>query len=148
MRYDGFIISLVLSCVECGLLVTYFLYQVFQVLLKWSHGLKCDALSSDDISYLKECLLQSEFRILPALQDKWVSLHPSFGLVCWSDDDALKKELKHKDNIEFLYFGELMDNEKEMLETNVSVLLQNLGIPAVSKVCILLFVSVSREQSS
>ncbi|XP_010673417.2 protein NO VEIN [Beta vulgaris subsp. vulgaris] len=111
---------------------------VFQVLLKWSHGLKCGALSSDDISYLKECLLQSEFRILPALQDKWVSLHPSFGLVCWSDDDALKKELKHKDNIEFLYFGELMDNEKEMLETNVSVLLQNLGIPAVSKV-------VSRE---
>lgn len=99
------------------------------------------------MSYLKECLLQSEFRVLPALQDKWVSLHPSFGLVCWSDDDTLKKEFKHSENIEFLYFGELTDDEKEMLQTKVSVLLQNLGIPALSKVCIFPF-SVSREKSS
>ncbi|KNA20999.1 hypothetical protein SOVF_047330 isoform B [Spinacia oleracea] len=111
---------------------------VFQVLLKWSDGLKYDAFSSDNVSYLKECLLQSEFRVLPALQDKWVSLHPSFGLVCWSDDDTLKKEFKHSENIEFLYFGELTDDEKEMLQTKVSVLLQNLGIPALSKI-------VSRE---
>ncbi|KAL2923355.1 Chaperone protein HtpG [Bienertia sinuspersici] len=111
---------------------------VFQIFLKWSDDLKCGALSFDEVSSLKDCLLQSEFRVLPALQDKWVSLHPSFGLVCWSDDDTLKKEFKHKDNIEFLYFGELTNDEKEMLHTRVSVLLKNFGIPALSKV-------VSRE---
>ena len=80
--------------------------------------------------------MQSEFTVLPATQDKWVSLHPSFGLVCWCDDDILKKEFKHSDNIEFLYFGELTNNEKEMVQTKVSLLLQNLGIRALSEVCI------------
>ncbi|XP_021745800.1 uncharacterized protein LOC110711690 isoform X2 [Chenopodium quinoa] len=107
---------------------------VFQVLLKWADDLKCGVFTPDNMSYLKECLFQSEFRVLPAMQDKWVSLHSSFGLVCWSDDDTLKKEFKHSDNIEFLYFGELTDDEIEMLQIKVSVLLQNLGIPAISKV--------------
>lgn len=109
-------------------------HVVFQVLLKWSDGLKCGALNSDDLHYLKEHLMRSEFTVLPATQDKWVSLHPSFGLVCWCDDDILKKEFKHSDNIEFLYFGELTNNEKEMLQTRVSLLLQNLGIRALSEV--------------
>lgn len=127
------------------------MYQVFQIFLKWSDALNCGALSSDDLSYLKECLLLSDFRVLPALNDKWVSLHPSFGLVCWSDDDILKKEFKHLDNIEFLYFGDLTDNDKETLKTKVSALLQNLGIPALSKVCWLYFYIyclVSHKQSS
>ncbi|KAH9620786.1 hypothetical protein KSS87_018166 [Heliosperma pusillum] len=107
---------------------------VFQILLKWSDNLSFGVLSPDDMNSLKECLSQLEFTVLPALQDKWVSLHPSFGLVCWCDDDDLKKEFKYSDNIEFLNFGELTNTEKEMLQTKVSSLLKNLGIPALSEV--------------
>ncbi|KAK9665674.1 hypothetical protein RND81_14G128100 [Saponaria officinalis] len=107
---------------------------VFQILLKWSDGLSCGMLCPDDLNNLKECLSQLEFTVLPAIQDKWVSLHPSFGLICWCDDDDLKKEFKYSDNIEFLYFGELANTEKESLQTKVSALLKNLGIPALSEV--------------
>ncbi|GMH20284.1 hypothetical protein Nepgr_022125 [Nepenthes gracilis] len=108
--------------------------SVFQVILTWSDGLKCGAVSSDDIIYFRECLLQLDFTVLPTMVDKWVSLHPSFGLVCWCDDDMLKEEFKHSDNIEFLYFGELNDDEKEMLLTKVSLLMRALGIPSLSEV--------------
>lgn len=80
--------------------------------------------------------------MLPTVLDKWVSLHPSFGLICWCDDENLKKEFKHFDNIDFLYFGELSDDEQDMFRVKVSVLLQNLGIPALSEVislCVCLF---------
>ncbi|KAL8162904.1 hypothetical protein V2J09_014393 [Rumex salicifolius] len=107
---------------------------VFQVFLRWSDGIKCGAMVDDDIVYLRDHLLMPEFAVLPALQDKWVSLHSSFGLVCWVDDDSLKKQFKHSDNIEFLHFGKLTIEENEMLQTKVSVLLQKLGIPALSQV--------------
>ncbi|KAJ9182462.1 hypothetical protein P3X46_006457 [Hevea brasiliensis] len=107
---------------------------VFQVFLKWTDGLKSDLLSSEDIIYMKECLLKVEYTILPTIQDKWVSLHPSFGLVCWCDDKNLKKIFKDLDNIDFLYFGNLSDYEEEMLQTKVSDLMHNLGIPALSEI--------------
>ncbi|CBI17221.3 unnamed protein product, partial [Vitis vinifera] len=107
---------------------------VFRVFLKWTEGLKSKTLSSEDIVYLKECLLKLEFTVLPTVQDKWVSLHPSFGLVCWCDDEKLRKEFKHSDNLDFLYFGNLSDDEKERLQAKVSVLMQTLGIPSLSEV--------------
>lgn len=96
--------------------------------------MKSKTLSSEDIVYLKECLLKLEFTVLPTVQDKWVSLHPSFGLVCWCDDEKLRKEFKHSDNLDFLYFGNLSDDEKERLQAKVSVLMQTLGIPSISEV--------------
>lgn len=72
--------------------------------------------------------------MLPTAQDKWVSVHPSFGLVCWCDDKKLRKRFKHVDGIDFLYFGKLGDSEQEMLQTKVSSLMQTLGIPALSEV--------------
>lgn len=79
--------------------------------------------------------------MLPTVQDKWVSLHPSFGLVCWCDDRKLKKKFKHLDGIDFIYFGELSKDDKEMVKTKVSVLMKTLGIPTLSEVryfCLLL----------
>ncbi|XP_059632151.1 protein NO VEIN isoform X2 [Cornus florida] len=108
-------------------------HTVFRVFLRWSDELKSGLLSSDDIVYLKECILKLECTVLPVVQDKWVSLHASFGLVCWCDDDELRKEFKHLDNIDFLYFGELSDSEKEMLRLKVSGLIQTLEIPALSE---------------
>ncbi|KAL7177232.1 hypothetical protein ACSBR2_030551 [Camellia fascicularis] len=108
--------------------------MVFQVFLLWSDGLKSGLLSPEDVAYLKDCLLKLEFTVLPTVLDKWVSLHPSFGLVCWCDDEKLRKEFRHLKNIDFLYFGELSDDEQEMLRVKVTVLMQNLGIPALSEI--------------
>lgn len=74
--------------------------------------------------------------MLPTESDKWVSLHSSFGLVCWCDDEKLKKRFKKKDNIQFIYFGENADEEQELLQTKVSVLMHSLGIPSISEVTI------------
>ncbi|XP_057958300.1 protein NO VEIN isoform X2 [Malania oleifera] len=107
---------------------------VFQIFVKLADGLKSGFASSEDTIYLKECLLKSEFTVLPTITDRWVSLHPSFGLVCWCDDEKLRKEFKNLDNIDFLYFGKL--DEKEMVLEGVCILLQALGIPALSEVVI------------
>ncbi|CAJ1939132.1 unnamed protein product [Sphenostylis stenocarpa] len=108
--------------------------KILQVFLKWADGLKSGLLGVEDVTYLKECLYKLEFRILPTMQDKWVSLHPSFGLVCWCDDKKLKKEFKHSENLDFLYFGELTEDGKDMVHEKISVLMKNLGIPAISEV--------------
>ena len=105
--------------------------QVFQILLKWTDGLKS---GSDDFVFIKESLKKVEFTVLPTKQDKWVSLHPSFGITCWCDDKKLKKHFKHMDGIDFFYFGKLNKDEKEMFRTKVSVLMRTLGIPALSEV--------------
>ncbi|EXC16976.1 hypothetical protein L484_021633 [Morus notabilis] len=110
---------------------------VFQVLLKWADGLN-SGLSPEEVVYLKKSLKKADCTVLPTLQDKWVSLHPNFGLVCWCDDKKLKKHFKHVNGIDFLSLGKLSKNEKEMLQTKVSVLMRTLGIPALSEV-------VSRE---
>ncbi|KAK7400095.1 hypothetical protein VNO78_11295 [Psophocarpus tetragonolobus] len=108
--------------------------KILQVFLKWADGLNSGLLSIENVTYLKECLSKLEFPVLPTVQDKWVSLHPSFGLVCWCDDKKLKKEFKHSDKLEFLYFGELAEDDKEMVQEKISILMKNLGIPAISEV--------------
>lgn len=107
--------------------------QVFRVFLKWTDGLK-SGLSAEDIVYLKDSLTNIECTVLPTVQDKWVSLHPSFGLVFWCDDIELKKQFMHLDGVDFLYFGELSNADVEMLFRKVSILLKALGIPALSEV--------------
>ncbi|KAL9327412.1 hypothetical protein ACSQ67_008057 [Phaseolus vulgaris] len=108
--------------------------KILQVFLKWADGLKTGLLSVEDVCYLKECLSKLEFNVLPTVQDKWVSLHPSFGLICWCDDKKLKKEFKHSDNLDFLYFGELTEDGKEMVQDKISIVMKSFGIPAISEV--------------
>lgn len=72
--------------------------------------------------------------MLATAEDKWVSLHPSFGLICWCDDDKLRKEFQYFDNIKFLYFGQLNDEEKEILQTKFPMFMDKLNIPSISKV--------------
>ncbi|XP_058085497.1 protein NO VEIN isoform X2 [Magnolia sinica] len=111
---------------------------VFRVLLKWADDLKSGFVDSHEIASLKECLVKLESTVLPTEQDRWVSLHPSFGLVCWCDDEELRKQFKHSKNIDFLCFGELRSEENKMLSGKLAVLMQALGVPALSEV-------VSRE---
>ncbi|KAL9667858.1 hypothetical protein QQ045_002227 [Rhodiola kirilowii] len=108
--------------------------SVLQVFTKWADEYESGVISSKEIDHLKESLLEMEFKILPTEQDKWVSLHPSFGLLCWSDDENLKKEFKHLENTDFICFGEDADDKNEVLKTKVHALLNTLGIPALSQV--------------
>ncbi|GKA99185.1 histidine kinase-, DNA gyrase B-, and HSP90-like ATPase family protein, partial [Tanacetum coccineum] len=107
---------------------------VFQVFKKWSDGLDSEVLSSDDIDYLKKSMREKETRILPTVQDKWVSLHQSFGLICWCDDEQLRKEFMNMNNIDFLRLGDLTNEEKQMLQYKISILFRRLGIPCLSEV--------------
>ena len=91
-------------------------------------------MKDDKIYDLKENLCKLENTVLPTLQDKWVSLHPSFGLICWSDDEELKQHFKNSDGVDFLQFGELSNEEKDMLSGRVAILMKSIGIPALSEV--------------
>ncbi|CAN4120815.1 unnamed protein product [Withania somnifera] len=108
--------------------------NVFHIFLQWIDELNLGSLRSEDIGFLKEGLLTKDYLVLPTAEDKWVSLHPSFGLICWCDDDNLRKEFQYFDNVKFLYFGQLNDEEKEILRTKVSMFMHKLNIPALSKV--------------
>ncbi|KAK4855097.1 hypothetical protein QYF36_003958 [Acer negundo] len=104
---------------------------VFQVFLTWAEAMQSGLLNSEDVVHMKDSLVKLEYTVLPTAQDKWVSLHPSFGLVCWCDDMELRNRFKHLDSIDFIYFG---DHEQELLQTKVSTLIQTVGIPALSEV--------------
>nr|GEZ04562.1 histidine kinase-, DNA gyrase B-, and HSP90-like ATPase family protein [Tanacetum cinerariifolium] len=107
---------------------------VFQVFQKWSADLDSGGLSYDDIDYLKKCMEEKEMKILPTMQDEWVSLHQSFGLVCWCDDEQLGNQYKNLNNVHFISFGELTTQEKQIFQDKVSVLFRILGIPYLSEV--------------
>ncbi|KAI3898025.1 hypothetical protein MKW92_029856 [Papaver armeniacum] len=106
---------------------------VYKVISNWADDLKSGLLCLEDVLYLKEFLLKLESTVLPTVPDKWVSLHPAFGVVCWCDNRELKVQFEHSDNISFLYFGELSD-EKEMLSEKISGLMQSIGVPSLSEV--------------
>ncbi|KAG8375990.1 hypothetical protein BUALT_Bualt09G0016500 [Buddleja alternifolia] len=108
--------------------------KVVEVLLMWGDALKSGSLSFEDVEYLKESLLKKEYTVLPTRHDKWVSLHASFGLICWCDDDNLGREFGHLEGVDFLYFGESTEEENQMLRAKVSTIMQSLGIPALSKI--------------
>ncbi|GJR31104.1 histidine kinase-, DNA gyrase B-, and HSP90-like ATPase family protein [Tanacetum coccineum] len=81
-----------------------------------------------------KCMEEKEMKILPTMQDEWVSLHQSFGLVCWFDDEQLGNQYKNLNNVHFISFGELTTQEKQIFQDKVSVLFRILGIPYLSEV--------------
>ncbi|GJV34314.1 histidine kinase-, DNA gyrase B-, and HSP90-like ATPase family protein [Tanacetum coccineum] len=106
----------------------------FQVFQKWSDGINSGVLSCVDVDYMKKIMEEKETTILPTVQDKWVSLHESFGHIYWCDDEQLKKEFMDLSNVHFLCLGELTNEEKQMIQDEVSVLFRRLGIPCLSEV--------------
>ncbi|XP_055813898.1 protein NO VEIN-like isoform X2 [Solanum dulcamara] len=108
--------------------------KVFHIFLKWADELKSGSLRFEDVDFLEKSLKEKQYLILPTAKNKWVSLNQSFGIICWCDDDELRTEFEHFDNINFLYFGKLNDEEKEILRTKVSIFLRRLNIPSLSEV--------------
>uniref|UniRef100_A0ACD6AAF5 Uncharacterized protein n=1 Tax=Avena sativa TaxID=4498 RepID=A0ACD6AAF5_AVESA len=109
-------------------------HQVFRVFVRWATDLQSVSDTMNDIAYLKDSLQKLETTILPTVVDKWVSLHPSFGLVCWLDDDELKQNFNDCSGVDFIQFGELSSEDTQMLHGRVAALMKGLGIPAFSKV--------------
>ncbi|KAF8016189.1 hypothetical protein BT93_H1641 [Corymbia citriodora subsp. variegata] len=107
---------------------------VFKVFLKLVDELKRGKVSSEDTLQVSGYLKKSEYTVLPTVRNRWVSLHPSFGLVCWCDDEKLMKEFGSLDKLELLHFGELTDDEKEMISVKLPLLMHTLGVPAFSEV--------------
>ena len=102
--------------------------------MRWAKYLQSESDKMNDILYLKESLQKLETTILPTSADKWVSLHPSFGLVCWVDDDELKQLFVNSSDVYFIQFGDLSSEDKQMLYGRVAALMKSLGIQALSKV--------------
>ncbi|XP_040378026.1 protein NO VEIN isoform X2 [Oryza brachyantha] len=108
--------------------------QVFRVFARWANDLHSANGNMNDILFLKGSLQKLETTILPTLGDKWVSLHPSFGLVCWVDDNELKQHVEDYNGVDFIQFGELSYEDNQMLYGRLAALMKSLGIPALSKV--------------
>ncbi|XBH73605.1 hypothetical protein VPH35_100688 [Triticum aestivum] len=108
-------------------------HQVFRVFVRWATDIHSVS-DKNDLVYVKDSLQKLETTILPTLVDKWVSLHPSFGLVCWSDDDELKQHFQNCIDVDFIQFGTLSSEDKQILYGRVAALMKSLGIPALSKV--------------
>lgn len=106
---------------------------MYKIFLKWNEDLNSGSLDSEDIASFRESLAKPEFTVLPTVEDRWVSLHPSFGLVCWVDNKKLQKEFKNLIGIDYLHFGKLSEDE-HMLHTRISNILRDLGIPSLSDV--------------
>lgn len=107
---------------------------MFRVFVRWANDLHSGSDKMDDILFLQESLQKLETVVLPTLGNRWVSLHPSFGLVCWADDDELKRQFKNTREVEFIQFGELSLDDKQKLDGRVAALMNIIGIPAISKV--------------
>lgn len=103
--------------------------------MRWSDDIKTGVVNFDEILDMKINLKKLESRVLPTVLDKWVSLHPSFGLICWADDDDLKRQFVHSNEVDFLQLGEVNIEEKEMLSEKTAMLMKKLGVPALSEVC-------------
>lgn len=89
--------------------------------MKWSDDLKFGKFV-EDVVYFKEKFLEVDYIVFFIESDKWIFLYFLFGFVCWCDDEKLKKRFKKKD-IYFIYFGENIDEEKELIYIKVLVLM-------------------------
>lgn len=93
------------------------------------------------MAYLKECIGSPEFKVLPTEQDKWVSLHPSTGIVCCCDDKGLRQQCKNIGKIDFVYFGEIGNDKAKVFQAHFSHLLKALGVPLLSEVTSLIYLT-------
>ncbi|KAJ4778054.1 hypothetical protein LUZ62_062311 [Rhynchospora pubera] len=109
-------------------------HLVAHVIMKWVNDIESKTARYDDILKLKELLHKVEYKILPTIRGKWVSLHASFGLTCWVDDDKL---VQHFENVSAVNFLQLSQLESDT-NGKIASFMKSLGIQAISKV-------VSRE---
>ncbi|CAN6347979.1 unnamed protein product [Urochloa humidicola] len=108
-------------------------HAVFGVILRWADDLSSGKMKSGQLLKLINNLVKEDGTVLPTIQDRWVSLHPNFGRVYWTESKDLMEELADLSDIYFLYFGELTDTEKEYLSGDVANFLEEIGVLSLGK---------------
>ncbi|KAK1306280.1 hypothetical protein QJS10_CPA10g01355 [Acorus calamus] len=98
--------------------------------MQWAEDLKSGPLKPEKVAHFHEI----NNTVLPTVQDKWVSLHPTFGLVCWPDDEELWVQFEHSEDINILQVGEISDAKRKLLSENFALLMQNIGVPFLSEI--------------
>jgi hypothetical protein len=98
--------------------------------MKWVKDIESRVARYDDIMKLKELLHKAEYKVLPTVKGKWVSLHASSGFTCWVDDEKLIQYFGNVPSVNFLQLPELERGANE----NIASFMQSLGIPSISKV--------------
>ncbi|KAJ1690756.1 hypothetical protein LUZ63_014911 [Rhynchospora breviuscula] len=109
-------------------------HVVLRVLLRWADDLSSGKMKSEQLMELINNLVKEESTVLPTIQDRWVSLHPNFGLVCWTDRKELIEEFTDAHNVYFVHFGELTDAESEALSGKLASILQEIGVTSLEEV--------------
>jgi hypothetical protein len=107
------------------------------VLMRWADDLSSGKMESRQLVELINNLVKEECTVLPTIQEKWVSLHPKFGLVCWTENTELIEMFTDVSDVYFLHFGELTDAEREYLSGDVAKFLEEIGVVSLEKVCLL-----------
>lgn len=102
--------------------------------LRWADDLSSGKMNSGQLLELINNLVKEESTVLPTMQDRWVSLHPNFGLICWTESKELIEEFTDASDVYFLHFGELTDTEREHLSGKVANFLQEIGVVSLGKV--------------
>lgn len=114
--------------------------QVLQVFYLWAEDIESQRVDCNEISRWKDCLHDLDNPVLPTVQDKWVSLHPKFGVICWYDDAELGKQFKHCNGVYFLRIDaggkRNKTKAKNGVQTKLITFIRAMGIPSLSEVCL------------
>ncbi|KAJ3686106.1 hypothetical protein LUZ61_015270 [Rhynchospora tenuis] len=109
-------------------------HVVLRVLLRWADDLSSGKMKSEQLVELINHLVKEESTVLPTIQDRWVSLHSDFGLVCWTNRKELIEQFAVAHNVYFLHFGELTDAEREALSGKLANFFQEIGVISLEEV--------------
>jgi hypothetical protein len=95
-------------------------------------------MTQNDILELKDMLHRKKGRVLPTIQDTWVSLHPSAGLVCWCDDETLGQQFLESGSVCYVcvsaHVSGICMKSSHNEDNDLSCFLQAVGISPLSKV--------------
>eukprot|EP00252_Welwitschia_mirabilis_P019653 TRINITY_DN4609_c0_g1_i1.p1 TRINITY_DN4609_c0_g1~~TRINITY_DN4609_c0_g1_i1.p1 ORF type:complete len:760 (-),score=131.36 TRINITY_DN4609_c0_g1_i1:76-2355(-) len=117
--------------------------QVIQVICLWAEAVHSGCADVMEISRWKECFYNPLNSVLPTLQDKWISLHSNYGLICWNDDDDddhLGKQFMGHGGVHFLLVssGTMLNNSlsEDDVKSKVTAFWRALGIPPLSELVV------------
>jgi hypothetical protein len=114
--------------------------EVMQVFYLWAEGIETEQIDSKEISRWKDCLHDLGNSVLPTMQDKWVSLHPNFGLVCWYDNAEIGEQFKHCNGVYFLCIDaggkRKKTKAKDKVRAKLITFMRAMGISSLSEVVV------------
>eukprot|EP00253_Pinus_taeda_P027075 PITA_27075 len=113
--------------------------EVMQVFYLWAEDIESERIDCKEISRWKDCLHDLGNSILPTMKDKWVSLHPNFGMVCWYDDAEIGEQFKQCNGVHFLCIdagGKQKKKTKDRVRAKLITFMRAMGVSSLSEVVV------------